>query len=61
PRLFSGNYSNKNTNTIKPLKNQHSTHTTTQHADTTPTPHQHHTNTTPTPHEMQHYNTIAHN
>ncbi|WP_246943529.1 hypothetical protein, partial [Gardnerella vaginalis] len=28
PRLFSGNYSDKNTNTIKPLKNQHSTHIT---------------------------------
>ncbi|WP_220473589.1 hypothetical protein, partial [Gardnerella vaginalis] len=34
PRLFSGNYSNKNTNTIKPLKNQHSTqptHATRRH------------------------------
>ncbi|WP_231108422.1 hypothetical protein, partial [Gardnerella vaginalis] len=46
PRLFSGNYSSKNTNTIKPLKNQHSTHITHATRRHHAAPHQRQTNTT---------------
>ncbi|WP_246979235.1 hypothetical protein, partial [Gardnerella vaginalis] len=67
PRLFSGNYSNKNTNTIKPLKNQHSTQPThatrrqptNNQTDTTlaimPTPNQHQTDTAQTSHQTEYH------